>query len=325
MAHFKKIVEEIGGELGDQNQQNIRQQLQMNLKEFAGKVAAFNKLGETLYNGGKFDKLAEELDEIATHAEAYTLQETNGEWFDQVTVKRNMKELKGYSGDFKKVAGEARALQERMTALYEDCGRVLGRYFEIKEMGQPDGMGDQNDLAVKGENEKIVNARAGVRESHTNCPGCENPMSECTCEGVMNEATKCSVCGKPTKENTYGNPKFCQGHSQSEIQKLEKNVPMKKEGKMSLKKLMEDITDDRPKDDWVKLDVPMLRYDVALKFEKDLKKKGFSIRRHDWKEREGQGQEFSEFWTKLKDFDEANKYAVGAYQNYENNSRMEND
>ena len=25
----------------------------------------------------------------------------------------------------------------------------------------------------------------------------------------------CQICGKPIKENTQGNPKYCQGHSQS--------------------------------------------------------------------------------------------------------------
>ena len=31
---------------------------------------------------------------------------------------------------------------------------------------------------------------------------------------------KCSICQKPTKEDTEGNLKYCQGHSQSEIKRL---------------------------------------------------------------------------------------------------------
>ena len=44
-----------------------------------------------------------------------------------------MKELTGLSNQFKKVATEAQALQERMSGLYEDMGHILGRYYEINE------------------------------------------------------------------------------------------------------------------------------------------------------------------------------------------------
>jgi len=53
--------------------------------------------------------------------------------FDKVTVSRNMKELKGLSGQFGKVAQEANSLQERMSGLYEDMGNILGRYYSIGE------------------------------------------------------------------------------------------------------------------------------------------------------------------------------------------------
>ena len=53
------------------------------------------------------------------------------EWFDKITVNRNMKELTGMSKQFSKIANEAKSLQERMGALYEDMGNILGRYYEI--------------------------------------------------------------------------------------------------------------------------------------------------------------------------------------------------
>ena len=37
-------------------------------------------------------------------------------------------------GGFAKIANEAQALQDRMSALYEDMGGILNRYFEIKEL-----------------------------------------------------------------------------------------------------------------------------------------------------------------------------------------------
>jgi hypothetical protein len=381
--HLKTIVEDVGMELGDKNQQTIKQQLSMNLKEFADKVSAFNKLGESLYGGGNFSEIAEQLEEISNHAEAYTLRETDGAWFDQVTIKRNMKELKGYAGDFKKVATDARALKERMTALYEDCGKVLGRYFEIKEYGQADGMTTEPQ---KSENELQINARAGIREeSHAEFVKTHKPPQPCTAHDVT-FGGKCMNCGykgdgrehklKPWKQAGATRDSVKEGGPGSGVKghKQEKSAPerstrpvhsakfgvtippgakittidgltvvqhpehknlflpykpyetsggkSKTNESIKLSRLLEDINDDYPKEDWVKLDVPMLKYDVAKEFEKDLKKKGFTIKRFDWKERAAQGEEFSEFWVRKEDFDEANAYAVKAYQAYDNNARM---
>ena len=55
------------------------------------------------------------------------------DWFDKVTVSRNMKELNNHSKQFSKIAEEAANLQERMRGLYEDMGNIMGRYYEINE------------------------------------------------------------------------------------------------------------------------------------------------------------------------------------------------
>ena len=117
---------------------NEAPQLRMNLKEFMQKMAEFSKFGESLYKTKKMTQLAEELEELACHAEAYALKETDdeGEAFDNVTIKRNMNELKKYVAEFKKIATENDRLTQRSTALYEDMGRVLGRYYEIKGMDE---------------------------------------------------------------------------------------------------------------------------------------------------------------------------------------------
>jgi hypothetical protein len=78
-------------------------------------------------------QIAETLGGIADAAQEYTLRE-GGDWFDRVTIKRNMNELKKLQAGFEKEAVEAKAQQQRLEALYEDMGHVLGRYFEIAEV-----------------------------------------------------------------------------------------------------------------------------------------------------------------------------------------------
>ena len=104
----------------------------VNVKEFMGEVGNFNSFGGEIYREGNLRELAERLSKLAMTAKQHTLQETE-DWFDKITVNRNMKELTSLSNQFKKVATEAQGLQERMGGLYEDMGHILGRYYEIGE------------------------------------------------------------------------------------------------------------------------------------------------------------------------------------------------
>ena len=106
----------------------------VNVKEFMGEVSNFNRFGGEIYREGNLRELAERLSKLAMTAKQHTLQETE-DWFDKITVNRNMKELTSLSNQFKKVATEAQGLQERMGGLYEDMGHILGRYYEIHEPG----------------------------------------------------------------------------------------------------------------------------------------------------------------------------------------------
>ena len=95
-------------------------------------ISSYNKLGESIFGESNITKVAEKLSWIANQAKSHTLSETE-DWFDKITVNRNMKELTGLSGQFGKIATEAKSLQQRMGALYEDMGNILGRYYEIGE------------------------------------------------------------------------------------------------------------------------------------------------------------------------------------------------
>ena len=104
----------------------------VDIKELVSSINNYNSLGKNIYGKGSLKEVAETLSSIAEGAAQHTLSETE-DMFDKVTVSRNMKELKGLSGQFSKVAEEANSLQERMSGLYEDMGNILGRYYSIGE------------------------------------------------------------------------------------------------------------------------------------------------------------------------------------------------
>ena len=120
---LSKIVKEKYGDVDGEK---------VDIKGLTTEISSYNKLGESIFGKSNITKIAEKLSWIANQAKSHTLSETE-EWFDRITVNRNMKELTGLSNSFGKIAGEAKSLQERMGALYEDMGNILGRYYEIGE------------------------------------------------------------------------------------------------------------------------------------------------------------------------------------------------
>ena len=92
----------------------------------------YNKLGETLYQQQSLKETAKSLSQVAEMAASHTLQETE-DWFDKVTVTRNMKELTNHSKAFSKISEEASSVQQRLAGLYEDMGMILNRYYDIPE------------------------------------------------------------------------------------------------------------------------------------------------------------------------------------------------
>ena len=102
-------------------------------EQFLEDVRNFGSLGKQIYRENDIRSVAEKLSNIAKTAKTHTLRETE-EWFDKITINRNMKDLGSLSGQFSKIANEAQGLQERMSALYEDMGHIIGRYYDVNEV-----------------------------------------------------------------------------------------------------------------------------------------------------------------------------------------------
>jgi hypothetical protein len=112
--------------------ESIDQKVELNEKAaFLQEVAKFNEYGNTIYRTDSLKEAAKAVSKIVENAERIALQETD-EWFDDLTVKRNMKSLKSNNEQFMKTVGEVSKLQQRLESLYEEMGHTLSRYYEIK-------------------------------------------------------------------------------------------------------------------------------------------------------------------------------------------------
>ena len=99
-------------------------------KEILEAIKGFQSLEEIIYRSEGLKEAAEKVNDIVEKAERVALQETE-EWFDEVTVKRNMKELNSNNKEFSKTVTEISKLQQRLESLYEEMGNNLSRYYEV--------------------------------------------------------------------------------------------------------------------------------------------------------------------------------------------------
>jgi hypothetical protein len=94
------------------------------------KISKFGKYQRYIALEAKDLDIAEDICNIVENASNYILNETD-DWFDAMSVKRNLKEIKTLAREFYKTANERQAYTQRMQSLYEDMGNILNRYFEI--------------------------------------------------------------------------------------------------------------------------------------------------------------------------------------------------
>jgi replicative DNA helicase len=111
--------------------ESIDQKVELNEKAtFLQEVSKFNEYGGMIYRTDGLREAADKINKIVENAERIALQETE-EWFDEVTVKRNMKGLRANNEAFMKTVNEVAKLQQRLESLYEEMGHTLSRYYEI--------------------------------------------------------------------------------------------------------------------------------------------------------------------------------------------------
>lgn len=115
---LSSLVKEGNPESWNESEANI------NIKRFLEDVKNYGHIGKDIYRETNLKDIALKLSEIVESAKIHTMNETD-DWFDRVSVKRNMKELGNLANGFVKAAKESNLMQRRMETLYEDMGNIL--------------------------------------------------------------------------------------------------------------------------------------------------------------------------------------------------------
>jgi len=135
---LKKILRE------NKKEQMMRQLTREDKSAIMDSVSKFNDFGSRVYKTNEIKDMVETIKQLTAGASTLALQETD-DWFDGVTVKRDMKEVNNSSKLFEKTAKEMTQLQQRLESIYEDMGNKLGKYYDIHEADKGDMDGDGID------------------------------------------------------------------------------------------------------------------------------------------------------------------------------------
>jgi len=102
-------------------------------KALMDKVGKYNTHASVFNGAEKIVELANEMTEIAKLAKTYAVNECD-EWFQTETIKRDFNNMDKIVSEFTKVAKECYGSLQRARALFDDCGGVLDRYYEISDV-----------------------------------------------------------------------------------------------------------------------------------------------------------------------------------------------
>lgn len=120
---LKKIYESF-----DQKPKLTREQR----KEFLENISNFSDFGKNIYRETSIKETVTSILELCETAGNVALQEGD-DWFDNVSVKRDMNEVARATKLFEKTAKEMTVLQQRTESLYEEIGTRLSKYFDMRE------------------------------------------------------------------------------------------------------------------------------------------------------------------------------------------------
>ena len=186
---LKNIMNENADRL---NSKNKRQVLEA--------IANFNAFGESIYSKSNMKEVVQSISELCENATKLALQE-HDDWFDSVTVKRDMKEVAGILKEFVKASTESQSTQQRLESLYEDLGHKLGRYYDISEADKGDmdndGIDEPDDEEYMDNKDKAIK-KAIKNESSTNLT---DIISEHHALGVLPSSKLIKMKWNPLKED----------------------------------------------------------------------------------------------------------------------------
>jgi hypothetical protein len=101
-------------------------------QKYIESISRYNEYRSVVHRSKSLPEIVSEIKRIVEFASKNMVEES-GDWFEGVSHRRNSKRLKESVNEFQKISERIVKLQRTLESIYENIGKQLGKFYEIKE------------------------------------------------------------------------------------------------------------------------------------------------------------------------------------------------
>lgn len=100
-------------------------------KQYIESISKYNEYRSVVHRSKTLPEIVSEIKRMVEFASKNMVEES-GDWFEGVSHRRNSKRLKESVSEFQKISEKIVKLQRTLESIYENIGKQLGTFYEIK-------------------------------------------------------------------------------------------------------------------------------------------------------------------------------------------------
>jgi len=101
-------------------------------QQYIEAISRYNEYRSVVHRSKAFPEIVSEIKRMVEFASKNMVEES-GDWFEGVSHRRNSKRLKESVTEFQKISEKIVKLQRNLESIYENIGKQLGSFYEIKK------------------------------------------------------------------------------------------------------------------------------------------------------------------------------------------------
>ncbi len=101
-------------------------------QQYIEAISRYNEYRSVIHRSNALPEIVSEIKRMVEFASKNMVEES-GDWFEGVSHRRNSKRLKESVNEFQKLSEKIVKLQRTLESIYENIGKQLGSFYEIKK------------------------------------------------------------------------------------------------------------------------------------------------------------------------------------------------
>jgi hypothetical protein len=101
-------------------------------QQYIEAISRYNEYRNVIHRSKALPEIVSEIKRMVEFASKNMVEES-GDWFEGVSHRRNSKRLKESVNEFQKISEKIVKLQRTLESIYENIGKQLGSFYEIKK------------------------------------------------------------------------------------------------------------------------------------------------------------------------------------------------